>query len=124
MRLGKEKESLNVIYDQVGTPTYAGDLAHAILKIASRYAEKKEFHPGIYHYSNEGVCSWYDFAKEIMDICGFNCKINPITTEEYPQAAKRPFYSVMDKQKIKKQYEIEIPHWKDSLKKCIQIINH
>lgn len=114
-RLGSEKTQLNVIFDQVGTPTYAGDLADAVLKILNSNVPKA----GIYHYSNEGVTSWYDFAKEIMELSNIECKILPITTAMYPTPATRPHYSIMSKQKIKETFEIEIPYWKDSLKKCI-----
>ncbi|KFL33544.1 MULTISPECIES: dTDP-4-dehydrorhamnose reductase [unclassified Sulfurospirillum] len=116
LRLGKEKESLGVIFDQVGTPTYAKDLAKAILeilpKINNTYTE-------IYNYSNEGVCSWYDFAQEIMKIAKLTCKINPIETTQYPTPAKRPPYSLLNKSKIKNEYTIEIPYWKDSLEACL-----
>lgn len=117
LRLGESKDEISVVFDQIGTPTYARDLAGAILKIInSSVTDDKKFIPGIYHYSNEGVCSWYDFAVEIMNIAGLKCKVNPIGSEQYPQPAKRPPYSVLNKSKIKSAYDIEIPHWKDSLK--------
>ena len=121
LRLGKEKDVLNVVSDQIGTPTYARDLAHAILSILvkksilSKYVE-------IYHYSNEGVCSWYDFAQAIFEISQINCKVFPISTEEYPTPAKRPLYSVLDKEKIINTYALKIPNWKDSLKSCMKLM--
>lgn len=119
MRLGKEKDELNVIFDQIGTPTYARDLAIAIMT-----AVEKGIVPGIYHFSNEGVISWYDFTKAIHRLSGItSCHVRPIHTEEYPTAATRPHYSVLDKTKIKKTYGIEIPYWEDSLAKCINILN-
>jgi dTDP-4-dehydrorhamnose reductase len=120
LRLGKEREQLNVIFDQVGTPTYARDLASAIIKIINA----KTFEPGIYHYSNEGVCSWFDFAYEIITSSQLNCKVFPIETKDYPLPAKRPQYSVLNKTKIKHNFNIEIPHWKDSLHDCLKILNN
>lgn len=115
IRLGKEKEALGVIFDQIGTPTYARDLAVAIFA-----AINKGIVPGIYHYSNEGVCSWYDFTQMIHHLAGIGtCKLRPLHTEEYPTKANRPHYSVLDKTKIKDTYGIEIPYWVDSLKECI-----
>jgi dTDP-4-dehydrorhamnose reductase len=114
VRLGGEKEEIGVVYDQAGSPTYSRDLAKALLAII-RYSEQKSFIPGIYNYANEGVCSWYDFAKEIMAMAGKKCRVKPILTNEYPLPAKRPEYSVLDKSKIKKTFGIEIPYWKDSL---------
>ena len=121
--LGAEKESLGVIFDQVGTPTYAFDLANAIIKIINHINDnKKDFIPGIYNYSNEGVCSWYDFAVCIMKSAGLSCKVLPIETKDYPLPANRPFYSVLNKNKIRSAFNIEIPHWKESLDKCIKKI--
>lgn len=117
--LGKEKESLNVIYDQVGTPTYARDLAKVILDILPQIKNEKV---EIYNYSNEGVLSWYDFAKEIMKMAKLSCQINPIETKEYPTLAARPHYSLLNKAKIKKEFNISIPFWKDSLSDCISKI--
>lgn len=115
IRLGKERDSLGVIFDQIGTPTYARDLARAIYA-----AIRQGVTPGVYHFSNEGVCSWYDFTKAIHRLAGIkDCKVNPLHTEEYPTPAKRPHYSVLDKTKIKNTYHIEIPHWMDSLQSCI-----
>ena len=118
MRLGQERESLNVIFDQVGTPTYAADLANAILQMLNA----EVFVSGVYHFSNEGVCSWYDFAKKIHQLAGVTCKVSPIETKDYPTAAARPHYSVLNKSKIKSTYNIEIPHWEESLIKCVDIL--
>ena len=115
--LGEIKESINVVNDQIGTPTCAADLAEAIVKILPQV---KKGQKEIYHFTNEGVCSWYDFAKEIMDLCDLNCNVNPIPSSEYPTKAVRPFYSVLSKQKIKKDFNLTIPHWKESLKKCLK----
>lgn len=111
-RLGRERDTLSVIFDQVGTPTYAKDLAESILEIIPQIKNEKV---EIYHYSNEGVLSWYDFAKEIMRMLNIDCQINPIETKEYPTPAVRPHYSLLNKSKIKKEYNIVIPYWKDSL---------
>jgi dTDP-4-dehydrorhamnose reductase len=116
IRLGKEKTELGVIFDQIGTPTYARDLAVAIMT-----AVDKGIETGVYHYSNEGVISWYDFTKAIHRIAGIkDCKVRPLHTSEYPTAANRPAYSVLDKTKIKQAYGIEIPYWEDSLRECIE----
>jgi len=115
IRLGKEKPELGVIFDQVGTPTYARDLAVAIMT-----AINKGVVPGTYHFSNEGVISWYDFTKAIHRIAGITtCKVRPLHTSEYPTPAARPHYSVLDKTKIKQTYGIEVPYWEDSLAECI-----
>lgn len=116
-RLGAEKESLNVVADQTGSPTYAGDLAQAIVTILPQMNETNK---GIYHYTNEGVCSWYDFATEIMNLSGLACEVKPIPSSAYPTKATRPFYSVLSKEKIKNVFNIEIPHWKESLVKCLK----
>lgn len=118
MRLGQEREALGVIFDQVGTPTYAADLAEALMKMVV-YAEENSFVPGVYHFSNEGVCSWYDFAKKIHKLVGINCKVSPLETADYPTKAQRPHYSVLNKKKIKTTFGITIPHWEDSLTDCI-----
>ena len=119
IRLGKERENLGVIFDQVGTPTYARDLARAVF-----VAIRQGVVPGIYHFSNEGVCSWYDFSKAIHRLAGITaCHVKPLHTEEYPTPAKRPHYSVLDKTKIKETYSIEIPYWEDSLKECIDALS-
>ncbi|MEA1982601.1 MAG: dTDP-4-dehydrorhamnose reductase [Campylobacterota bacterium] len=117
LHLGKERDSLGVIFDQVGTPTYARDLARAILGIV---ADIKSKNVEIYNYSNEGVLSWYDFAKEIMRMAKLECEINPIETKDYPTPAKRPHYSLLNKSKMKKEYNLTIPFWKDSLDECIR----
>lgn len=113
-RLGEERESLNVIFDQIGTPTYAANLAEAILKIMPQLIVTPKYCE-IYHYSNEGVASWYDFAYEIMLLYKLNCKVNPIHTKDYPTPAERPHYSVMDKSKIKSEFGLAIPHWREAL---------
>jgi dTDP-4-dehydrorhamnose reductase len=119
IRFGNERESLNVVFDQVGTPTYARDLAEFILENIRNFS----IHTNeVYHYSNEGVASWYDFAIEIMQLKKIQCKIFPILSSGYPTPAKRPPYSVLDKTKIKDHYRIIIPHWKESLEKCIRLI--
>ena len=119
LRLTAEKESLNVVFDQVGTPTYAGDLALAIFSIIE--ADKYEGNEGIYHFSNEGACSWYDFATEIAVATGHsNCKVLPCHSNEFPSKVTRPPFSVLDKTKIKTTFGIEIPHWRDSMIYCMQ----
>ena len=121
MRLGSERDELNVIFDQVGTPTYAFDLAKTILEIIVLSAkDNNNFKQGIYHFSNQGVCSWYDFAIEIMKFSNINCKINPIESKDYPTPAKRPFYSVLNKSKIENTFNISIPYWKNSLSQCVK----
>ena len=125
LRLGKEKESLGVIFDQVGTPTYARDLAKTCLEILTGVnALKISKNGNLYHYSNEGVASWYDFAISIMELGGVNCKVKPIQTRDYLTLAKRPQYSVLNKSKIKTDFKIEIPYWRDSLKDCIEKIKN
>ena len=117
-RLGKERADINVVFDQVGSPTYANDLARCIFLIME-YAENKEFLPGIYHYTNEGICSWFDLAWEIIHKTALKCRIHPVTSDEYPLPAKRPSYSVLNKSRIKKVFGLEIPHWKKSLEIAI-----
>jgi len=119
LRLGNERPSLNVIFDQVGTPTYAKDLAVVCLEILSNN-EDLTSKGKLYHYANEGVASWYDFAQAIMEIGEVTCDVNPIETKDYPTPAKRPFYAILNKGKIKADFKIEIPYWRDSLKVCIQ----
>ena len=115
IRLGKEKPELGVIFDQIGTPTYARDLAVAIFEAINQGVK-----PGIYHFSNEGVISWYDFTKAIHRIAGITtCHVRPLHTEEYPTPANRPHYSVLDKTKIKQTYGIEVPYWEESREDCI-----
>ena len=117
LRLGKEKEELGVIFDQIGTPTYAKDLAITILNIVPQIENSKV---EIYNYSNEGVLSWYDFAKEIMKMAKLNCKIKAIETYQYPTPAKRPHFSLLNKSKIKSKFNLEIPYWKDGLDDCLK----
>ncbi len=117
------KESLNVVFDQTGTPTYAADLAGAMTYIISGVIRNQmAFKAGIYNYSNEGVCSWYDMALEIVQEAGLGCHINPILSAGYPTPAKRPSYSVLDKTRIKENYSLTIPHWRTSLKKCLNLL--
>ncbi len=119
LRLGSEKEELKVVFDQVGTPTCAADLAAALISILERH-EAGRGYAGTYHYSNEGVCSWYDFAQAIMRTKRLSCKVLPIGSEAYPTKAMRPHYSVLDKGKIKRDWNLEIPHWQDSLERMIE----
>ena len=119
IRLGKERDSLGVIFDQIGTPTYARDLARAIFE-----AIRQGVVPGVYHFSNEGVCSWYDFTKAIHRLAGITtCQVKPLHTSEYPAKAKRPHYSVLDKSKIKATYGMEVPYWMESLEECIKALS-
>ena len=115
-RLGENRDCVRVVNDQIGAPTFAGDLAAAILAIIPRINEETA---GVYHYTGEGVCSWYDFAREIMDLSGCSCKVYPISSAEYPARARRPRYSALDNSLIKKVFNIEIPYRKESLKKCL-----
>lgn len=118
IRLGKEREKLGVVFDQIGTPTYASDLAQAIYTIIHKGIVR-----GIYHFSDEGVCSWYDFTVSIHRLAGItSCKVTPLHTADYPAKANRPAYSVLDKTKIKTTFGIEIPHWEESLAKCLNQI--
>jgi dTDP-4-dehydrorhamnose reductase len=121
LRIGKEKGRLNVVFDQVGTPTFAADLARAILAIIKKSEQKPEnFMPGIYHYSNEGVASWYDFARAIFEVADVNCPLNPVRSAEFPTPARRPAFSVLDKSKIKNTFGIKIPYWRESLITCME----
>jgi dTDP-4-dehydrorhamnose reductase len=122
MRLGSEKEKLNVIFDQIGTPTYACDLANTCLVILSNEQNRIDKAGKVYHFSNEGVASWYDFAVAAMELASINCQVHPIQTKDYPTKAKRPQYSVLNKSKVKADFKIEIPYWRDSLKDCIEKI--
>ena len=122
LRLGKEREELGVIYDQVGTPTYARDLAQAILSIIQHPILKAKKSTEIYHFSNEGVCSWYDFALSIFELSDIHCTVKPIETLDYPTPAKRPHYSLLNKAKIKNTFDIIIPYWKDSLQECLGVL--
>lgn len=115
LRLGQERDSLGVVFDQIGTPTYANDLARAIYTIINKGIVR-----GIYHFSNEGVCSWYDFTVAIHRLAGItSCQVRPLHSDEYPAKANRPAYSVLDKTKIKQTFGIEIPHWEQSLRRCL-----
>ncbi|MHC3994939.1 dTDP-4-dehydrorhamnose reductase [Thiomicrolovo sp. ZZH C-3] len=117
LRLGRERDELGVIFDQIGTPTYARDLARVILDILPLLeSEGTE----VYHYSNEGVCSWYDFAKAIFELAGVGCTVNPIETKAYPTPATRPHYSLLNKMKIKRDFGLTIPYWRDSLNSCLE----
>ncbi len=127
LRLGQERSELGVIFDQVGTPTYAMDLAEAILDIlsseqANEKLKRTSVDDKIFHFSNEGACSWYDFAKAIFEVSQIECSVNAIETKDYPTPAKRPHYSVMNKHKIKQTFSLAIPYWKDSLKSCLNKI--
>lgn len=125
LRLGKEKQNLEVVFDQIGSPTYAGDLAQAILQLIKVVLDN-QFNPsyfGTYHYTNEGIASWYDFAYEIFRIRNISTTIEPVNSLRFPTPAKRPSYSVLDKSKIKSTFNITIPHWKDSLSKCLDNIS-
>ena len=117
LRLGSEKTDINVVNDQIGTPTYAADLAKAIVKILPQLNAENS---GVYHFTDEGVCSWYDFATEIMTMANLKCNVHPIPTSAYPTRATRPAYSVLDKSKIKDVFGVEIPHWRKSLQDCLQ----
>ncbi len=120
LKLGKEKESINIVCDQIGSPTYAGDLASAIINIAiHKDLRGMNFATQIYHYSNLGQCSWYEFAKEIFKISDIKCNVRPVTSEQYTTKAKRPIFSVLNSEKIINTFDIKIPRWEASLKKCI-----
>lgn len=116
LRYGEEKDELRVVYDQIGTPTYAEDLAKAIYAAI----ESPQWHPGIYHFTNEGVCSWYDFTVEILRQVGITCRVSPILSSEYQYKTPRPHYSVLDKAKVKNTFGITIPYWTDSLQACLK----
>ena len=118
MQLADTHDRLTVVCDQIGTPTFAGDLAKAIHTILRH----DRWVPGIYHFTDEGVASWYDFSKAIFELAGKNVEVTPVPSSEYPTPAKRPFYSVLSKNKIKKTFSMEIPYWRDSLKRCIELL--
>lgn len=121
IKLGNEREALNVVFDQVGTPTYALDLAKAMIAAAKQIFADGNIYGGIYHFTNEGVCSWYDFTIKIHELAGIkSCKVSPIESKDYPAKAPRPSYSVLNKAKIKKTFGIEIPHWEASLRSCLK----
>ena len=119
LRLGKERNELRFIFDQIGSPTYAGDLAIAILQVIKQ-GEDGAYCPGIYHFSGEGVCSWYDFTVKIIQLAGLTLRVVPIETKDYPVRAPRPHYSVLNKRKIKETYGLIIPHWEESLRNCLE----
>ena len=121
MKLTAEKDILNVVFDQVGTPTCAADLAALIYKVIT---ERMLNHQGIYHFSNEGVCSWYDFAVEIRNLCGNTCDIHPCHSDEFPSKVKRPHYSVLDKTKVRNTFEVEVPYWIDSLRQSMYALKN
>lgn len=119
LRLGRERDSLNVVNDQIGSPTFAGDLAATLMHIVLK-SEAGQFIPGIYHYSNEGVCSWYDFTLKIHALAGITtCAVTPVSSDQYPSRTPRPAYSVLDKTKIKADYALSIPRWETSLAECL-----
>ncbi len=120
LKLGTERDSLDIIFDQIGTPTYAKDLAKTILDIFPKIINEDV---EMYHYSNEGVVSWFDFAKEIIEVAELDCKINPIETYQYPTPATRPHYSLLNKVKIKETFKITIPYWRDSLFCCLKLLD-
>lgn len=120
MKYGRERDILNVVFDQTGTPTYARDLARFILHMLPQAMKDQKIE--VYHYSNEGAASWYDFAKAVHEMAGITCQVNPIPTSAYPLPAVRPFYSVLDKSKIKNRFTITIPYWRESVKHCIKRI--
>lgn len=126
IRLGKERPELRVVYDQIGTPTYAQDLAKAVLdiieKIESNIISRDLLH-GVYNYSNEGVSSWYDFAKAIFEMTSINCKVTPIETKDFPTPATRPPFSVLNKTKIKEAFDLEIPYWREALSRCLALLS-
>lgn len=125
LQAGGMNRQLKVVFDQTGTPTWASDLAGTILTIAEKFAENRTyFIPGIYNFSDEGVASWYDFAKAVFEISGQDCEVIPVLSSEFPTPAKRPCYTVLNKSKIKATFGIDIPYWKESLKKCMNKIQN
>jgi dTDP-4-dehydrorhamnose reductase len=119
MKLCSERDRLTVVFDQIGSPTYAADLAEAIMKVVS----SEKFVPGVYHFSNEGVCSWYDFTRAICMVSGIaECDVQPIESKDYPAKTPRPFYSVLNKRKIKETYGVKVPYWYDSLVRCVKLL--
>ena len=123
LKLGRERDSLNVIFDQVGSPTYAVDLARTLLCLIQQQRTKVIQSSEVYHYSNEGVCSWYDFSKAIFELANIECSVTPIETRDYPTPASRPYYSLLNKTKIKQHLELGIPYWRDSLQRCLNELN-
>ncbi len=123
LRLGAERSVLSVVADQIGTPTWAADLAAAIMSMLGQY-DKHSRYAGTYHYSSEGVCSWYDFAQAIMELAGLPCKVVPVESSQYPQIAPRPYYSVLNKSAVKQEWKLEIPHWRVSLAAMLAKLQH
>ncbi|NTV02407.1 MAG: dTDP-4-dehydrorhamnose reductase [Chlorobiaceae bacterium] len=121
LRLGRERESIGVVFDQVGTPTWARDLASAIVAILERFDPTRQY-AETYHYSNEGVCSWYDFSKAVMSAAGLTCRVRPIETADYPTPARRPHFSVLNKRKIREAWGLDIPHWHESLLRMLDSV--
>lgn len=120
LRLGRERESLRIVYDQVGAPTYARDIARACLEIIRQtQAEARSWQGGIFNYSNEGVCSWYDFALAIFELSDMDCEVLPIETRDFPTPAQRPSYSLLNKTKFKSVFQMTIPHWREALERCL-----
>jgi dTDP-4-dehydrorhamnose reductase len=120
LRLGSERDFLEVVFDQVGTPTYAADLANAVFSVIETFEKgTQNYAPGIYHFSNEGVASWYDFAKGIFELSELSCRVEPVLSDAFPTLAKRPHFSVLNKSKIKSTFNLKIPYWRDSLKICL-----
>jgi dTDP-4-dehydrorhamnose reductase len=120
LKYGEERAELSVVFDQIGTPTYARDLARVLLTMADHsLTDGSPFKGGLFHYSNEGVCSWYDFALEIIKLKGLHCRVKPVESDQYPTPATRPHYSVLNKGRIKSQFSLTIPHWKESLLSCL-----
>jgi dTDP-4-dehydrorhamnose reductase len=122
--LAKERETLEIVNDQIGSPTYARDLANCIIDIIIKsILNPKAYLPGVYHYANQGTCTWYEFAQEILNVLGIkSCKLIPVSTEQYPAVAKRPKYSVLDTTKVRESFGIGIPNWRDSLRECLSTI--
>ncbi|MEA3448878.1 MAG: dTDP-4-dehydrorhamnose reductase [Bacteroidota bacterium] len=120
LRLGKEKDKINVVYDQVGSPTYAGHLADGIIHVINRWHETKNWESGVFHFSNQGVCSWYDFAWQIMQHANLKCHVQPVTTDQFPTPAKRPPYSVMSKAAFENTFNYAIPHWQEGVAGCLK----
>lgn len=120
LRLGKERSSLNIVYDQIGTPTYARDIARACLRIIQQVQSGHQvWEGGVFNYSNEGVCSWYDFALAIFELSNLSCSVKPIESRDYPTPARRPCYSVLNKARFKSVFQMTIPHWRDALRRCL-----
>jgi len=122
VRLGRERDALNVVVDQVGSPTYAVDLARAVLMIAQGGSLASSPIPRIYHYANDGLCSWYDLAVAVFQLTQIDCIVTPITSDQYPTAATRPHYSVISKERIKQEFGVTTPYWRDALRECLQVV--